>query len=403
MKKLLVITILLAGLSFLGWQYYQKSGAEQRERRPNRGQAAVAVEIAPIEKDVIRDVRLFTGSLYPASSIVVAPKIAGRIEKILVHIGDRVKSGQLMATLDDDEYRQQIIQAQAELDVALANFQEQKNPLENAKKEFERVAALRQKNIVSESAFDRAESEFRTEEAKLKVAEALVSQRKADLELAKVKLSYTQIHLARNHGNGFRVVGERFVDEGAMLSANTPIVSVLDIEKLIAVIHVIERDYPHIRPGLKATIFTDAFPEIEFSGKVVRIAPLLKEKSREARVELEILNSDRMLKPGMFVRARIQFEEHQNATVVPVPAIIKRDGQQGIFLADLEEKKARFVEVKLGIVNSHAAEILEPSVSGSVVVLGQHLLEDGASILLPQSAPADDRGKKKRTPAKNKG
>lgn len=402
MKKIIVITILVAGLSFLGWRFYHKSSVEKNEGRPTRRHAAVAVEIAPIQKDVIRDVRLFTGSLYPASNILVAPKIAGRIESVMVNIGDQVKSGQLIATLDDDEYRQQIIQAQAELDVALANFQEQKNPLENAKKEFERVAALRQKNIVSESAYDRADSEFRTEEAKLKVAEALVSQKNAALEMAKVKLSYTQIHLARNHGNGFRVVGERFVDEGSMLSANTPIVSVLDIEKLIAVIHVIERDYPNIRPGLKATIFTDAFPNREFSGKVVRIAPLLKEKSREARVELEILNGDSLLKPGMFIRAQIQFDEHRDATLVPVPAIVKRDGQQGIFIADVEEKKARFVEVKLGIVNSHAAEILEPAVSGSVVILGQHLLEDGASILLPQAAPGNEGRIQQRPSSKKK-
>ena len=179
-----------------------------------------------------------------------------------------------------------------------------------------------------------------------------------------------------------------------MLGANAPMVSVIDIETLVAVIHVIERDYPKIRPGLKAAIFTDAFPGREFSGKVIRIAPLLKEKSREARVEIEIRNSDRLLKPGMFVRAQIQFDEQKDATVVPIKAIIKRNGSQGVFVADLEQKRARFVQVTLGIVNGDMAEVLRPPISGSVVVLGHHLLEDGGSILLPQPAAVGEDRKK---------
>ena len=401
MKKVVIILIVLLGLSFLGWQVYQKSNAEQRSAQSKRRNATVAVEIAPIKKDIIRDVRDFTGSLYPVSEIVVAPKIAGRIEKIQVRIGDRVKNGQLVATMEDDEYRQQVLQAQADLEVARANLQEQRNPLENAKKEYERIASLYEKKIVSESAFDRAVSELRTQEAKLKVSAALVSQKEAALETAKIRLAYTQIHLATDKGNGYRVVGERFVDEGAMLAANRPIVSILDIEKLIAVIHVIERDYPKIRAGMKATIFTDAYQKRVFTGNVIRIAPLLKEKSREARVELEIVNHDRLLKPGMFIRAQIQFDEHKNATIVPVSAIVKRDGRQGVFLADQVEKKARFIQVKLGIVTGDEAEVLSPSIDGSVVVLGQHLLKNNASIFLPQQMPAGkDREKMGRTQGK---
>jgi RND family efflux transporter MFP subunit len=403
MKKFFIILVVLAGLSFLGWQVYQKITAGQKSTRPNHRKTTVAVEITPIKKDIIRDVRDFTGSLYPASEIVVAPKIAGRMEKILVRIGDRVKNGQLVATIDDDEYRQQVMQAQADLEVAQANLQEQRNPLENAKKEYERIASLYEKKIVSESAFDRAVSELRTQEAKLNVSSAMVFQKDAALETAKVRLAYTQIQLATDNGNGYRVVGERFVDEGAMLAANTPIVSVLDIEKLIAVINVIERDYPHIRPGMKATVFTDAYPDRVFSGEVIRIAPMLKEKSREARVELEIVNHDRALKPGMFIRAQIQFDEHKNATLIPVSAIVKRDGLQGVFLADLVEKKARFVQVKLGIVNGHTAEVLDPPLSGSVVVLGQHLLEDGVSIFLPQQTPSGEDRQKMGRPQGNLG
>lgn len=231
--------------------------------------------------------------------------------------------------------------------------------------------------------FDAAESEFKTQQSRLKVAIAQVSQKEAALKIANVQLSYTQIQVPENNTTGHIVIGERFVDEGAMLAPNTPIASVLDIEKLIAAIHVIERDYPKIQLGLEAIISTDAFPGRTFTGKVIRIAPFLKEKSREARVEIEIPNAQKLLKPGMFVRVQIQFDEHENATVVPVAALVKRNGIQGVFLFDLKKQKVRFVSVTVGIVNSVQAEVLNPPITGSVVTLGHHLLEDGSLIILP--------------------
>ena len=383
MKKFFAIIIVLAGLGFLGWQIYQKASDSRKGFKHERQNVPVAVEVALVKKASIRQVGSFTGSLYPISKFILAPKIAGRLEKILVNIGDKVEGGQLVAVLDDDEYRQQVSLVKAELDVSRANLQEQKSTIENAKREYERSVALRKKKILSESKFDAAESEFKTQQSRLKVAIAQVSQKEAALKIANVQLSYTQIQVPENNTTGHMVIGERFVDEGAMLAPNTPIASVLDIEKLIAAIHVIERDYPKIQLGLEAIISTDAFPGRTFTGKVIRIAPFLKEKSREARVEIEIPNAQKLLKPGMFVRVQIQFDEHENATVVPLTALVKRNGIQGVFLVDFKEQKARFVPVTVGIVNSVQAEVLNPPITGSVVTLGHHLLEDGSLIILP--------------------
>jgi RND family efflux transporter MFP subunit len=212
--------------------------------------------------------------------------------------------------------------------------------------------------------------------------------------MAKVRLSYARIKVPENNTTGHRVVGERFVDEGAMLAPNTPIVSILDIEKLIVAIHVIGRDYPKIQTGQESVISTDAFPGCTFRGKVVRIAPILKEKSREARVEIEIPNVKKLLKPGMFVQVHIQFDEHDNATVVPVAALVKRNGSQGVFVVDPQEQKARFIPVTVGIVNGIQAEVLNPVITGAVVTLGHHLLEDGNLIILPNKKPADGKQRK---------
>jgi multidrug efflux pump subunit AcrA (membrane-fusion protein) len=116
-------------------------------------------------------------------------------------------------------------------------------------------------------------------------------------------------------------------------------------------------------------------------------------------VEIEIPNSDQLLKPGMFVRARIEFARHDNATLIPLTALVKRDDKQGVFIADFgigqresnherratsDEPRARFVPVTAGIINGELAEITEPEISGLVITLGNHLLEDGSAITLPE-------------------
>jgi RND family efflux transporter MFP subunit len=169
-----------------------------------------------------------------------------------------------------------------------------------------------------------------------------------------------------------------------MLAPNTSIVSVLDIRALTGVIYVIERDYSKVRTGQEASVSTDAFPGRTFPGKVVRVAPILKETSREARVEIEVPNPEGLLKPGMFIRVQIEFSRVDDAMVVPLSAVAKRNGKQGVFQVNMEEMTAQFVPVDLGIVNNERAQILAPPLTGQVVTLGHHLLEDGGAIILPE-------------------
>ena len=387
MKKTLVILIIFLLLSVIGWKIYQKVNTAQKETPHHQKAFAVPVEIEPIRKITIRDVGFFTGTLFPKSQFIVAPKIAGRLEKLLVNIGEFVKRNQLIAVLDDDEYIQRVGQAQAELEVAKANLEEGLSNLDIARREFDRAKTLRQKKIASESELDSAEAQFKVQNAKYKVTLAQVAQKKAALKAAQVYLSYTKICAYWENHDDSRVIGERFVDEGAMLAPNTPIVSVLDISSLTAVIHVIERDYSKVLMGQQAVITTDAFPGKTFSGKIIRIAPLLKETSRQARVEIEVPNSEGLLKPGMFVRVQIEFSKHDNATVVPLKALIKRSSQQGVFLVNTKDMKAHFISVTLGTINGKWAEVVTPKLTGSVVTLGQHLLEEGSPIILPGTKP----------------
>lgn len=391
MKKFLILTVLLLFIGLILWKVSEKVSASKKSSAPRRGRGnvPVAVEVKPVIKDDIQDIGLFSGTLFPQSQFNVAPKVGGKLEQLLVNIGDHIKHDQLIAVLDSGEYLQQVEQAKADLQENKANIEESRSAMRIAQREYDRIKSLRKQNITSIASLDTAEAKLKNQTGKCKVFLSQSEKKKALLKASEVRLSYTRIHASWKGKKETRVVGERFVDEGAMLAPNTPIVSILDINSLIAVIHVIERDYPKIRKGQDAMIQTDAFPNENFSGKIIRIAPLLKETSRQARVEIEIPNENYALKPGMFVRVQLEFEKHENATLVPFTALIKWHDKEGVFIIDSEEMKARFVPVESGLINKQWVEILSPdTLTGSVVTLGQHLLRDGSSVLFPGATSA---------------
>ena len=395
MKKGIAIVVAVGLLVGLLWQVgvrLKESKAKEAAMSVRRGASAVAVEVAGVRKEEIRDVATFTGSLQSRSYFVVAPKVAGRLIRLTVGLGDEVKRGQLVAELEDEEYQRAVQEMKAQLGVQEALVQEAESALKIGKKEYDRAREMKEKNIASEAQFDAAQAAYFQKEAGLKVAQAWIEQKKAALSAAEVRLSYTKIAATWEGGEETRLVGEKFVDEGAMLRANDAIVSVVDISRLTAVVYIIERDYSKVAMGQEAVITTDAYPREEFTGKVARIAPVLKENVRQARVEIEIGNADGRLKPGMFVRAGLEFARHAGATVVPYAALVKREGMDGVFMVDGEGKKAKFVAVKVGIVDKQRVEIVEPALEGKVVTIGQHLLNDGTEIEVTEGEQTQTNG-----------
>ncbi len=104
-------------------------------------------------------------------------------------------------------------------------------------------------------------AQYAAQESRYKVTVAQqLANREAALEAARVRLSYTRIHASWEKGSEVRYVGERFVDEGTMLSANTPILSIIDLQPITAVIHVTDKDYFRLQTGQRASVTTSAFP-----------------------------------------------------------------------------------------------------------------------------------------------
>ena len=384
MKKFSLLLAVLAIVAMAGWQVYKRVTGSAVQKSTGRPAVSVAVEVKPIERGVIHDIGVFTGSLEAKSQFVVASKVAGWLKKLVVNIGDEVSRNQVIAIVDDEEFAQQVEQSRAELEVAKANAANCASDMDIAKREYERAQALREKTIVSVSELDASEAAFNACQTRYKVSVAQVAQKDAALKTADVRLSYTKVQAFWEEGDQRRVVGERFVDEGALLQVNEPIVSILENNPLVAVVHVIERDYPKVKLGQEAVVTTDAYPARSFAGTIVRIAPLLRESSRQARVEVEAPNLEYLLKPGMFVRVQVEFARRENATLVPLPALVRRNGKEGVFIVDIGNRKARFVPVTTGIMDGELVEITGPQISGLVVTMGNHLLEDGSGIVLPK-------------------
>jgi RND family efflux transporter MFP subunit len=400
MKRILLFIVLTLLAGVIGWNLYQhylvgSSRAAWKRRVPQ-----VAVEIAPVRRAVIRDIGQFTGSLRPNSRIVIAPKIAGRLEKLLVDIGDTVQSNQLIAVLDGEEYKQQLIQVKAQLEVTKANLEANASALAIAKRELERVRALHKKRLVSASDLDTSMSQYNNLQSKLKVAKAQLAEKQAAIEVSSIRLSYTRVSVPAATPDAKLVVGERFVDNGSLLTPNAAIVSIIDISKLTAIINVTERDYFKLKINQPAEIAIDTYTGKTFPGRIVRIAPLIKETSREAQVEIEVPNRDGLMKPGMFVKASILFQEQKQALVVPAAAVVDRKNQKGVFLADLEKNNVQFVALVLGIAENDLVEVVQPIITGQVVTLGHHLLQDGSAIKIPGRQPKSAKKGPQSGPAK---
>ncbi|MCB9638196.1 MAG: efflux RND transporter periplasmic adaptor subunit [Myxococcales bacterium] len=494
MKRLKTWLFWIAALALIGVLIWQWRKPDPKKAKRGRRGGAVVVEVTNVKRGEIVDEGQYIGSLLPRYQYTVSPQIGGRLNLLKVRVGDKVKPNDLLATIENNEVVQQVEQALAEVRVANAQLEEQKSRLSKAYKDYQRTRTLSQRKLVSQTDREAAESAYKIEAAKLKVAQASLSQKRSLLRSARVRLSYTRItaqwvrrplsqarrrelmeagetieaqeesndkakngkakntkkngkngkktkakktkakkngkngktkngkakNTKKNGKNGkakngkaapakeaeqetFRMVGERLVDEGSLVQPNAPMLTLLDIRSVIAVIYVTEKDYIRLRVGQPAYATTYVYKNRTFAGKVVRIAPMLKESSRLARVEIEIHNEDLALKPGMFVRLRVEYARYPKATLIPRIALVQRDDKSGVFHVDPKKKVASFLPLKLGVQTVSTVQVLTP-LAGQVVTLGYHLLRNGSKIQIgSKDAKKGKKGKGGKKGKKGKG
>lgn len=359
---------------------WRRRDADDTDERDSSDQRAAPVEVANVRTGRLDRTRSFSGTLTASAETRVAPKISGRIARIQVDLSDPVERGEEVAVLDDAEFAQAVNSAQADLVVAQAQAAEASNRLALAQRELERTRTLEERGVASAASLDNIQSEFTMREAAAEVAAATLEARKSALATAEIRLSYTRVTANWSEGNGHRVVAERFQDEGDTVAANTPILSVVSLRPIRTVFYVPERDYALLERGQQVTLRTDAFPDETFPGEISRIAPVFREDTRQARIEVTSPNEDERLKPGMFVRASVILETEDNTQMVPRTAVIRRGDEDGVFFMQHDEDTVTWTPVKTGIHNATHIAIHEPEMEGKVVTLGQQLLGDGSTV-----------------------
>jgi RND family efflux transporter MFP subunit len=325
----------------------------------------------------MREVGVYYGSLTSPRQFTVSAQVGGRVEKLGADLGDEVVSGQMLAQLDSVPYQLSRDEAAHRVRLNEAQFQEAEANLRLARSDMQRQSSLAGKSIVPQAELETSENKLRQAEARLAVAESQLSAARSQLADADLKLSYTRVSADWPEGDR-RYIGRRLVDEGGLVTANTPVFTLVSLDPLLVVVEVLEKDYPRLRAGQEAALRTEAWPGETFRARVARVAPVLSAETRQARVELEVVNPDLRLKPGMFAEVVFVFREVESVWSVPLDVPLRRQEGFVIFVADPENKIVRLLPVTLGLVEGGRVELVgAPPLNQPVVFLGQHLLADG--------------------------
>ncbi len=368
--------------------FYEEGGG-----RPQRGDKPLApVEVAEVQRGTLSLRRTFSGTIEPQAQFTVATKVDGRIRRLHVDVSDPVSRGQTVAQLDDAELSQVVVEAGARVAVAEANRVAANSRLEIAQREVDRSKKLHTRGIASDSDLDSAQAEFLASQAAVKVAEAHLKREQAALAGAEIRLGYTRVAADWEQGDDERIVAERYANEGNTVASNTALFSIVELDPVLAVIQITEKDYPRLVIGQQARLQTDAFPGRVFPATVSRIAPIFRASSRQARVEMNVPNPDHLLKPGMFTRCVLELERVENAASVPELAITRRDNKTGVFLVNDDGTSVKWVEVEPGIRDGSQVQLVGAQITGRVVTIGQQLIKDGSAIRVSQDDSTRGKG-----------
>jgi multidrug efflux pump subunit AcrA (membrane-fusion protein) len=407
-KKTILILVILA-LAVLGGVRAAQviSGKKGEEmKRQALGQVPL-VEVAPVTQGLIEERIFRAGDIVPESQVTIYSKVQGWVEKINVREGDRVKTGQVLATLDAREAQASVNQAKANLEAAVARLrqvkatseeaiqsqiQQTKANLELAEADLQRARELQQKNFIARAQLDEARTRYnvakanydlalnnlrqRTWENDIALAEAQVGQAKATLELTQAQLANLTIQSPMNGG-----VTKRFVDPGTMVKDTTAILTLMDLSELKMVVNVIEREFVRLQKGQPVQVTVTAFPNRVFPGRIAVITPALEPQSRTAEIQITIPNPGFVLNPGMFGRAEILLHSNPQAILAPIQAILSKDDKDFAFV--LKDGKAYRRSVRKGLIKDTQVEIIQGLAPGEQIITAGHTtLRDGMPVRL---------------------
>ena len=351
------------------------------EAAPDATVAAPVVDVPVVTATVgpVESALEISGTLTPRSRVGVKPKLPGTLEGVLVDIGDPVTMGQTIATIDRREIDAQVDAAVAAVAVAKAALENAEAGLANAKLELDRSKNLFEKGALPRQRLDAAETQNRAATAQRDLATANLAQADAALRRAREVQKNATI---TSPVTGFVV--ERNYDAGS-IPGDLPIVVVADLRQMKLEAGVSELEAGRLRVGMQARVSVQAKPGETFAGQLAAIAPEVDERNRHFQIEVRVPNESRALLSGMYATARLVEATAAQALLVPIEAVVTRDGKRVV--QKVQGDMVSSVEVIEGLKDGRRVQIVKGLSAGDVVMAdARRPLAPGAKVRgIPES------------------
>jgi multidrug efflux pump subunit AcrA (membrane-fusion protein) len=414
MKKILIV---IGILIFLGFAFYWTFTDHRKETRASQPIERSPQNRIPVETVLIHrgslDRRLkLTGTIVPEAKVDVFSKVSGILERIGVEQGERVKTDQIIAMVEREEKEARLQESRAALDVLRARWEQMEKgarPEEIAQAEelvrqtearwknslgnYKRLKTLKERDFISQQHLDEAmlqvtisEAEHNSAKEKLILMRKGARQEDRDALLAQIRQAEATLKLAiinlknatiRSPISG--IISQRFLDRGAFVTTNTPLIRIIAMDTVKVIVHVVESELAQFKAGAIAEIRVDTYPDELFRGSVVQISPTVDPETRTADVEIQLDNKDHRLKPGMFARVSLVMQRREGILLLTKDSLLKDSGTTKVFVND--SGKASLREVRLGLEGEQYVEILTGLSEGDeVIVAGQYELRDGIPV-----------------------
>jgi RND family efflux transporter MFP subunit len=308
----------------------------------------------------------------------------------MVEEGNRVKKGEVIARLENDDVLAARSQAEANLNAVRYNLEQVKAELSDAAVSFERNKSLIEKGFVSKAEYDASEARYRKASAAVSAAGAEVKAGNAALQSANVAVEYTLIRapfdavvLTKNAD-----IGDIVTPIGAAADAKAAVVSIADMDSLLVEVDVSESNIYMVKTGQPSEIQLDALPDSRFRGSVHMIVPTADRTKATILVKVRFIDKDSRILPEMsakvaFLSREIKDDEQKPRTAFNPAAVIDRKGKTSVFL--IRENRVIEKPVTLGEKLGDMVEVLSGVKAGDRIVLKPlDKVKDGSRIKIAE-------------------
>ena len=310
--------------------------------------------------------------------VELLPRVTGRLLALHVKQGDRVKKGQVVATLEHEQQDALILSTIAQAASARADAEKARAEMLNAKTDLDRYSRLVKEGFSTQQQYDAIQTEYTSAEASYRAA--LAKERQYEAEEKRVK-SEKNDYIIRAPIDGI-VLNDYSLTAGAMISPSSPILDIADPHMLKATLRVPELKIFSVAVGMPVTLRFDALPGESFGGSVTRIDQYVDPATRTSSVEIVLDNEKQAggrLRPGMFGQAAIVEKSFAGTLTVPEGAL--HASETGLYVYVVADGKAAQREVATGIQDGGRVQILGGLAEGDeVIIFGGNNLRDGEAV-----------------------